>query len=95
MEARRTWLSRQPAAAALIATAQLGVPAAVVTLGLQERVLSAAQGAAIITAALTSLATATLGTGLLARETRRAGDKRASQKTTAATEPPAHAAADG
>jgi hypothetical protein len=37
MGARRTWLSRQPAAAALIATAQLGVPAAVVTLGLRRR----------------------------------------------------------
>ena len=60
-------LSRQGAPAALVATAQLGVPAAVVTLGLQAEVLSAAQGAAIITAALVSLAIATIGTSLLAR----------------------------
>jgi Kef-type K+ transport system membrane component KefB len=57
-------LSRQRLPAALVATAQLGVPAAVVTLGLQAEVLSAAQGAAIITAALVSLAIATLGTSL-------------------------------
>jgi Kef-type K+ transport system membrane component KefB len=64
-------LSRQRVPAALIATAQLGVPAAVVTLGLQENVLTAAQGAAIITAALASLGIATLGTSLLGREARR------------------------
>ena len=61
-------LSRQRAPAALIATAQLGVPAAVVTLGLEENVLTAAQSAAIITAALASLGIATLGTALLARQ---------------------------
>ena len=61
-------LSRQRVPAALVATAQLGVPAAVVTLGLEAEVLSAAQGAAIITAALISLAIATFGTSLLARE---------------------------
>lgn len=88
-------LTRQRASAALIATAQLGVPAAVVTLGLQEEVLNAAQGAAIITAALASLLIATLGTTLLARETRQAGDKAGSEKTAAAAEPTAHAAADG
>jgi Kef-type K+ transport system membrane component KefB len=65
-------LSGQRPPAALIATAQLGVPAAVVTLGLQENVLTAAQGAAIITAALASLGIATLGTALLARELPRA-----------------------
>ena len=61
-------LSRQRAPAALISTAQLGVPAAVVTLGLREEVLTAAQGAAIIAAALGSLVVATLGTAILARE---------------------------
>jgi Kef-type K+ transport system membrane component KefB len=61
-------LTRQRLPAALIASAQLGVPAAVVTLGLQGRLLTAAQGAAIITAALISLGVATLGTALLARE---------------------------
>ena len=70
-------LSRQRAPAALVASAQLGVPAAVVTLGLGEEVLTAAQGAAIITAALASLAVATLGTAILAREVREqaAGEK--------------------
>ena len=63
-------LSRQRASAAMIATAQLGVPAAVVTLALPDRVLSEAQGAAIITAALASLGIAALGTALLAREAR-------------------------
>jgi Kef-type K+ transport system membrane component KefB len=61
-------LTRQRLPAALIASAQLGVPAAVVTLGLQGKLLTAAQGAAIITAALISLGVATLGTALLARE---------------------------
>ena len=66
-------VSRQRVPAALIATAQLGVPAAVVTVGLQEHVLTAAQGAAIIVAALASLGTATLGTTLLVHEARRSG----------------------
>ena len=63
-------LSRQRAPAALISTAQLGVPAAVVALGLQEGVLTAAQCAAIITASLGSLGIATVGTTILAREAR-------------------------
>lgn len=67
-------LTRQRMPAALIASAQLGVPAAVVTLGLQENLLTAAQGAAIITAALVSLGVATLGTALLAREVHQAAD---------------------
>jgi len=61
-------LSRQRVPAALVATAQLGVPAAVVTLGLEAEILSAAQGAAIITAALISLGIATFGTSRLARD---------------------------
>ena len=75
----QSWSPRESAAAppALIATAQLGVPAAVVALGLQQEVLTPAQGAAIITAALGSLGIATLGTTLLAREARKAaGEKR-------------------
>jgi Kef-type K+ transport system membrane component KefB len=77
-------LSHQRAPAALIATAQPGVPAAVVTLGLQEKVLTAAQGAAIITAALASLGIAALGTTLLAREARQVGDRAASEATAVA-----------
>jgi Kef-type K+ transport system membrane component KefB len=61
-------LTRQPPAAALISSAQLGVPAAVVALGLQEEVLTGAQGAAIIIAALGSLGVAALGASLLSRE---------------------------
>jgi Kef-type K+ transport system membrane component KefB len=69
-------LSRQRATAALISTAQLGVPAAVVALGLREGVVTPAQSAAIITAALGSLGIATLGTTILVREAR---EKAASQ----------------
>jgi Kef-type K+ transport system membrane component KefB len=78
-------LSGQRAPTALVATAQLGVPAAVVTLGLREEVLTAAQGAAIITAALGSLVIATLGTAILARE---AQEQAAGAKAATAAEPP-------
>jgi hypothetical protein len=53
---------RAPVWTALIVTAQLGVPAAVVKLGLADGVLKAGQGAAIILAALFSLALC--GTGI-------------------------------
>jgi Kef-type K+ transport system membrane component KefB len=59
--------TRQPPSAALIATAQLGVPAAVVQIGLQEHVITPALGAAVTVAALATLALCALGTGLLAR----------------------------
>jgi Kef-type K+ transport system membrane component KefB len=59
----------QPSPAGLIATAQLGVPAAVVQIGLQEHVITPALGAAVTTAALATLALCALGTGLLARRT--------------------------
>jgi Kef-type K+ transport system membrane component KefB len=62
-------VTRQPAAAGLIATAQLGVPAAVVQIGLQEHVITPALGAAVTTAALATLALCALGTSLLARRT--------------------------
>lgn len=62
--------TRQPASAGLIATAQLGVPAAVVQIGLQERVITPALGAAITLAALATLALCALGTELLARRGR-------------------------
>jgi Kef-type K+ transport system membrane component KefB len=60
-------VSRQLPAAGLVATAQMGVPAAVVAVGLQERVISAGVGAAIIAAALASLATTSVGAALLRR----------------------------
>ena len=48
--------TRQRPAAGLLARAQLGVPAAVVALGLSERVITSPQAAAIVLAALISLA---------------------------------------
>ena len=61
-------LTRQPLAAGLAATAQLGVPAAVVTLGLQLHILTDGEGAAIVAAALASLALTAVGVTLLGRE---------------------------
>jgi Kef-type K+ transport system membrane component KefB len=58
---------RAPAWSALIVTAQLGVPAAVVQLGLADHVLNAGQGAAIILAALVSLAVCAAGIALARR----------------------------
>jgi Kef-type K+ transport system membrane component KefB len=55
---------RAPAWVALIVTAQLGVPAAVVKLGLADGVLRAGQGAAIILAALASLGICAAGTAI-------------------------------
>jgi hypothetical protein len=61
--------TRQPLSAGLIATAQLGVPAAVVQIGLKEHLITPALGAAITVAALASLGLCALGTVLLARRT--------------------------
>ncbi len=60
-------LTRQPVAAGLAATATLGVPAAVTALGLQEKVISPGAGAAIMAAALASIAVSGLGVSLLHR----------------------------
>ncbi|MGO9247828.1 MAG: cation:proton antiporter [Solirubrobacteraceae bacterium] len=60
---------RRPLSAGLTASAQLGVPAAVATLGLAEGVLSGTVTTAIIAAALISLGVCTLGVeSLVARE---------------------------
>jgi Kef-type K+ transport system membrane component KefB len=69
MHAFAALATRQPLSAGLIATAQLGVPAAVVQIGLQEDVITPALGAAITVAALTTLGLCALGTELLARRT--------------------------
>jgi Kef-type K+ transport system membrane component KefB len=61
--------TRQPLPAGLIATAQLGVPAAVVQIGLQEHVIAPALGAAVTLAALATLGLCALGTDLLVRRT--------------------------
>jgi Kef-type K+ transport system membrane component KefB len=58
-------LTGQPTASGLAATAQLGVPAAVVTLGLQLHVLQSGQGAAILAAALVTLGLCSWGGGRL------------------------------
>ena len=62
--------TRQPVSAGLIATAQLGVPAAVVQIGLHEHVISPGLGAAVTLAALATLGLSALGTDLLGRRTR-------------------------
>ena len=64
------FLTRQPFAAGLAATVTLGVPAAVVALGLQEHVVSPGVGAAIMAAALGSIAVSGVGVSLLHRRLR-------------------------
>jgi Kef-type K+ transport system membrane component KefB len=68
----------QPLASGLAATAQLGLPAGVATLGLQEHVLTPGQAAAILLAALATIAASAAGVALLARS-----------RTTATPPPPA------
>ncbi len=63
-------LTRQPPATGLLSTAQLGVPAAIVALGLSAHVLSAAEGAAIVAASVISIGTTSAGAALLARRPR-------------------------
>jgi hypothetical protein len=58
---------RLPAGAGLVASAQLGVPAAVVAVGLEQDAITASQGAAIIAAALLSLGACAAGAALLGR----------------------------
>jgi Kef-type K+ transport system membrane component KefB len=60
-------VTRQRLPAALAATAQLGLPAGVVTLGLQHHVISAAQGGAILLAALITIGLCPAGVALLVR----------------------------
>jgi Kef-type K+ transport system membrane component KefB len=54
-------ITRQPLGAGLAATAQLGVPAAVATLGLDQHTLSSPQAAAILLAALGTVAICPVG----------------------------------
>jgi Kef-type K+ transport system membrane component KefB len=58
---------RAPVWTALIVTAQLGVPAAVVKLGLAEHLLSPGEGAAIVVAAMVSLGICAAGVALAQR----------------------------
>ncbi|HEY8304631.1 MAG TPA: cation:proton antiporter [Solirubrobacteraceae bacterium] len=59
---------RLPPPAGLVASAQLGVPAAMVALGLPAHVLTAPQAAAIIVAALLSIVACSMGAVGMARE---------------------------
>ena len=63
-----------PPSAGLTATAQLGVPAAVASLGLAEHVLSAQVATAIVTAALVSLAVCTFGVASLLKQSKPPAD---------------------
>jgi Kef-type K+ transport system membrane component KefB len=58
-------LTRQRLVGGLVATAELGVPAAVVALGLTENVIDPGQAAAIVTAALVSVAVCAIGATVL------------------------------
>jgi len=66
-------LLRRPLPGALAAAAQLGVPAAVASLGLSEHVLSAPTATAIVVSALVSLGVCALGVALLGRAQAAAG----------------------
>ena len=57
--------TRQPFGVGLLATAQMGVPAALVTLGLDQGWLTAGQGAAFMAAAVGSIATTSVGARLV------------------------------
>ena len=76
-------LTRQSLGAGFAATAQLGVPAAVVTLGLELHVLTSGEGSAIVAAALGSLALTSAGVAMLGRRTPAPADQ--AEETAAAT----------
>jgi Kef-type K+ transport system membrane component KefB len=59
---------RQPPAVGLLASAQLGVPSAIVALGLPAHVITPTQAAAIVTASMISLAVCAAGARLLAEQ---------------------------
>lgn len=58
----------QPVALGLLSSAQLGVPVAAVTVGLQAHVLGSAEAGAIILGAILTIAVATVGGGLASRQ---------------------------
>lgn len=88
-----TLLLRQPLAGALAATAQLGVPAAVASLGLAEHILSPVVATAVVASALVSLAVCTLGVQMLARATAGAAATLAGAQSSSGT--PADASSAG
>lgn len=85
-------LMRRPVAGGLAASAQLGVPAAVASLGLAEHVLSPSAATAIVLAALVSLGVCTVGVQRLVRQAAQdgarepgGGERRAASATPAAS----------
>jgi hypothetical protein len=78
-------LTGQPPASGLVASAQLGVPSAVVALGFSEHVISSTQGAAIITGAMLSLLVCGAGATLMASP--RVGAQTATRPETASAAP--------
>jgi len=60
-------VTRQGAGAALVACGQLGLPAAIATLGIQTGRLSPGVGGTILVAGLISVPIATVGVRMLAR----------------------------
>lgn len=59
------WVWRLPLGAGLLASAQLGVPAAVVSIGLSTSVLTAAQGAAVMASVLVTFGACSVGSVML------------------------------
>jgi len=83
-------LTRRPPSAGLAASAQLGVPAAVASLGLAEGVLSNAIATAIVAAAVVSLGVCTLGVDrLVAREAGNASGDGSGKTPSGSPRPPA------
>ncbi len=66
-------VTRLPLSSGLIATAQMGVPAAVVAVGLETGVLTPGQAAAVLTATLVSVGVMTVGARMLTREAHGSG----------------------
>ena len=85
-------VTRQPPAAGLLASAQLGVPAAIVALGLPEHVITSTQAAAIVTASMISLAVCSVGAAALTPRAQKPS-RPADSRTTPAQSPDAAAAA--
>jgi Kef-type K+ transport system membrane component KefB len=61
-------VTRQRVATGLLASAQLGVPAAIVALALPEHVITATQAAAIVLAAMISIAVCVVGAALMSHQ---------------------------
>jgi Kef-type K+ transport system membrane component KefB len=86
-----TTLTRRSVPVALAATAQLGVPAAVASLGLSEHLLAPVTATAIVASALASLGVCTVGVDLLAKRSAAAAARAGAEPAG----PPAKAATAG